>query len=136
MKCIESIKIKKNGLKIFKFQEPTWGEGGMGGPAELVKSQLFEDFYSAQQSWSESRSGNSVRLFVCPSIRLSVTTSPPPPSCLNGGSYDQNEENRHCLTFWVDSKIISKIKKQTQKPPKRPPENTKNLNRGSYDKFE
>ena len=28
LKCIESIRVKKNRLNIFKFREPTWGEGG------------------------------------------------------------------------------------------------------------
>ena len=43
LKCIESIRMReKNVLKFFKFWEPTWGEGG--GPAELVKSQLFDFF--------------------------------------------------------------------------------------------
>ena len=37
LKCIESIRIKK--------WEPTWWEREVGGPAELVKSQLFEDFF-------------------------------------------------------------------------------------------
>ena len=38
-KFIEYIRIK-NRLTIFKFWEPTWGEGG-GGPAELVKRHFF-----------------------------------------------------------------------------------------------
>ena len=61
-------------------------------------------------------------MFIHLSVRPSVTASPSPPSCLNGGSYDQNEENRPCLTFWVDSKNDLKKKK-------------KNLNKGSYDKI-
>ena len=37
-----------------------------------------------------------------PSVRLfcsSITASPSPPSCLNSGSYDQNEENRPLPNF-------------------------------------
>ena len=43
LKCMESIRIKKMGKKIFNIWVPTrWGGGG--GPAELVKSQLFDFF--------------------------------------------------------------------------------------------
>ena len=40
---MESIRIKKMGKKNFNIWVPTRWEGG-GGPAELVKSQLFYFF--------------------------------------------------------------------------------------------
>ena len=45
LKCIESIRILKNGLKIFKIPRANLGGGGRGGPAKLVKSQLFEFYF-------------------------------------------------------------------------------------------
>ena len=40
---MESIRIKKMGKKKFNIWVPTRWEGG--GPAELVKSQLFDIFF-------------------------------------------------------------------------------------------
>ena len=43
LKCIESIGIKKWVKKIQNLSANSVGGGG--GPAELVKSQLFEEFF-------------------------------------------------------------------------------------------
>ena len=80
----------------------------------------ISDFHSAQRCWSESRSGLSICPFVCSSVRPSICYRPP--SYLNGGSYDQNEENSPFLTFWVDSKkYFENFKNKLKNPKKDPP---------------
>ena len=44
LKCMESIRIKKMGKKILYLSANSVGGGG--GPAELVKSQLFDFFFN------------------------------------------------------------------------------------------
>ena len=47
LKCIESIRILKNGLTFLKIPRANLGGGGRGGGlAKLVKSQLFEFFFN------------------------------------------------------------------------------------------
>ena len=45
LKCIEYIRITKNGLNFFNIPRANLGGGGRGGPAKLVKSQLFEFYF-------------------------------------------------------------------------------------------
>ena len=42
---MESIRIKKNGSKKIQYLSANSVGGWGGGPAELVKSQLFEFFF-------------------------------------------------------------------------------------------
>ena len=44
LKCIESIRILKNGLTFFKIPRANLGGGGRGGLAKLVKNHFFKPF--------------------------------------------------------------------------------------------